>query len=1027
MNISKLKSISLAAGLIWAWTGSTNAQVIYQTTFTGKSATTISGTAPDVASGQAGGSSPATWNLTTTNLTAQLANGNASATPCSSLLPFTPQPGYLYRVIASVTLSANSGNWMGLGFSPTDPSGSGGRLNDLASPCWELARTTSGGNEQTFGTGGTGTLLNANVINAAGTYPLEIDLDTRGTNWIATYFMAGAQQAGAYTFTNTPTITAVGLTDNGVTGGNLWNSFEVDATVSLPLITVQPAGQTVTAGYSTQLSVQAWGGPATAGYYWQAGVSGSGVFTNTVDGSGVTGSATPTLTINPVVAGPVDYRVIVTNVNGAVTSSVVTVNGQNIAPTLTTDIHPNPFTAPAGYTFTLSAGVNTNASLPLSYVWELNGNALTNGGRISGAATAALTIASGQVTDSGTYQLIVSNGAGSVSTSPDVVNIEPGFGLYDGTAWTTNGTATFIASNDLQLTSDAYQAQAGSAYFDYPVQITNFGVTFTATADLIGGDGGFAFVLQNKGATALGGTGPNLGVSGVGSSVELEFNCAVAPATMALAVNGAIGPFGPTGAVDAQGTAPMTVTVFYSGNVLGVTLQQNGNTFATNYTVNIPSTVGANTAYLGFSGGIAYYGTQHTISDLSYSTLSGAPVVVGDVPLTLSRPQGAMLRIQPTIAGSLPLSFQWTHNSQPITGATNEMLVITHTQASDAGNYQLLATNSAGSTNTSVCDVSFYSPVTLEPDGQVVYYNDFNVKQYWTGTAFTNGGTIDGTAPDIATNFAGGSASALWYNANNSNGLAANGTIITLEQNSTLLPLAIQPGYFYKMTANISMPANSGNWVGIGFCTNRPIDSQSAASRMTDLGGGPWMLASTVANEQCFGGPATANKVAALNFFPDGTATNITLEIDLDTTAGAWAATWLINGTEITNFVYATNPTRLVAAGLTMNAAINFTVNNFELQAAQRVVPNGITLSNNLVVVRDVNNNPTGIVLSGSGSGSGTGVAGWGFHLLSTTNVALPLNQWQSVAATLNANSQFSITNPIAPGTNQMFFKVTMP
>jgi hypothetical protein len=317
----------------------------------------------------------------------------------------------------------------------------------------------------------------------------------------------------------------------------------------------------------------------------------------------------------------------------------------------------------------------------------------------------------------------------------------------------------------------------------------------------------------------------------------------------------------------------------------------------------------------------------------------------------------------------------------------------------------------------------------LLPDGQVIYYNDFNEKTYFTGTAFTNGGTIDGTAPDIANTILGGSGSALWFNADDSNGLAADGVVVKIEQNSTLLPLTVVPGCFYKMTANLSFPANSGNWIGIGFCTNRPMDSLSAATRMTDLGGGPWMLGSTAStgNEQCFGGPATANQKASLNVFPVGKATNVIFEIDLDTTGGAWAATWLINGAVVTNFTYATNPTHIVAAGLTMNAATNFTVNTFEMEATQRVIPSGLVLSTNSVVLRDVNNNPTGIVLSGSGSGTGTGVAGWGFHLLSTTNVALPLSQWQSVAETLDANAQFSITNAITSGTNQMFFKVVMP
>ena len=1033
MKTANLTKFGLVAALAFAGV-SLNAQVIYKNAFTGKTATTIAGTAPDVASGLAGGSSPATWNLTTGTQTAQLANGAASSTPSSSLLPFTPQAGYYYRVIASLTLPSNSGNWLGIGFSPTDPSGTGGRLSDLGSPCWELARTTSGGAEQTFGSGGTGTLLNADVISTAGTYALEIDLDTRGANWAATYFMKGVQQGGVYTFTTSPTITAVGLTDNGVSTSCIWNSFEVDATVSLPLITAQPVGVSTSTGLSAQLSAQAWGGPATAGYYWQAGVSGSGIFTNTVDGSGVTGSSTATLTINPVVAGPVDYRLVVTNINGAVTSSVVTVTGQNVAPILTTDIHPNPLTEPAGYAFSLSAAIDPTTSLPVTYIWQTNGVTLSNGGRISGAQTSKLTVAAAQASDAGSYQVIISNNFGAVTSSVANVTIAPTFGLYDGSAWFTNGVAFFPSGNVLQLTSDANSAQAGSAYFNNQVDIRSFAISFTTLADLTGGDGGFAFILQNTGPTALGGTGANLGCSGIGKSVELEFNAAVAPATMALDVNGAIGPFGSTGAVDAQGTDPMTVNLLYAGNILSVTLSQDGNTFTTNYVIDIPGTIGTNLAYLGFSGGIAVFGDQHTISDVSYETISGAPLVVGDLPASLNRPTGVMTRLLPTVAGTAPISFQWTHNGTNISNATNQMLVITHTQAADAGSYQLFAANSFGQTNTSVCTVSLYSPVTLLPDGQVIYYNDFNVKGYWTGSALTNGGTIDATAPDIANTFAGGVGSALWYNANDSNGLAANGTVGKIEQNSTLVPLSVQPGYFYKMTASISFPANSGNWVGMGFCTNRPIDSANGASRMGDapVSGFPWMLASTASsgNEQFFAGPGTSNQKGALNVFPTGKATNVVFEIDLDTTGGAWAVAWLIGGVQITNYTYPSytnSPIQITAAGLTMNTATNFTINTWELEAAQRVIPNPPVLSPNLTLLRDGSGNVTGVAIAGSGSGSGTGVAGWGFHLLSTTNLALPFSQWKSVAGVLDANSQFNITDPISAGTDQKFYKVTIP
>ncbi|HXG46173.1 MAG TPA: CARDB domain-containing protein, partial [Methylomirabilota bacterium] len=65
-------------------------------------------------------------------------------------------------------------------------------------------------------------------------------------------------------------------------------------------------------------------------------------------------------------------------------------------------------------TFSASAG----GSIPLFYRWLFNGVPLNNGGRISGATSNVLTIASVQPADAGAYSLSVSNAAGAVESQP---------------------------------------------------------------------------------------------------------------------------------------------------------------------------------------------------------------------------------------------------------------------------------------------------------------------------------------------------------------------------------------------------------------------------------------------------------------------------------------------------------------------------------------------------------------------------------------------------------------------------------
>ena len=113
-----------------------NAQIIYSNVFTG-GASTIYQTAPTVAKNYAGGTSSAMWNdvLGVNNTGALLANGTNSTTLGDSwILPFAPQPGYIYTLTASLTFTGNPGNWVGLGFGQYDPVNVsvGGRFADSA-------------------------------------------------------------------------------------------------------------------------------------------------------------------------------------------------------------------------------------------------------------------------------------------------------------------------------------------------------------------------------------------------------------------------------------------------------------------------------------------------------------------------------------------------------------------------------------------------------------------------------------------------------------------------------------------------------------------------------------------------------------------------------------------------------------------------------------------------------------------------------------------------------------------------------
>jgi autotransporter-associated beta strand protein len=320
LNMNKIKLL-LAVGALMAISGSVaSAQIIYSNDFTVGGAVTIAGTAPTVANTTyAGGSSSAQWNNTyATNSTTFLANGTAVSNNNCTLLPFTPQTGYLYKLIGSVNMSADSQNWLGLGFAQYDPTNAvaASRFADASvnGYDWLIVNTHAGGAEQAFaGVKTAGQFFNSDVITAAGTYTLEVDLDTSGSLWKGSVFINGVQQGSTYTYTANPIIGAVGLTQNNANGTVTWNNLALSAQyafASQPAIVVPPSNMTVVQGNPAAFNVTASGAPPLA-YQWR---SNSVPILNATNASYLIASPQPSYAMAA-------YDVIVTNNYGAVTST----------------------------------------------------------------------------------------------------------------------------------------------------------------------------------------------------------------------------------------------------------------------------------------------------------------------------------------------------------------------------------------------------------------------------------------------------------------------------------------------------------------------------------------------------------------------------------------------------------------------------------------------------------------------------------------------------------------------------------
>ena len=89
-------------------------------------------------------------------------------------------------------------------------------------------------------------------------------------------------------------------------------------------------------------------------------------------------------------------------------------------PTITAQ--PGGLTVAAGAPAAFSVAVANN---PRSYQWRLNGVNLGNGGNISGATSATLSLASAQGVDAGDYTVVIANGIGPVTSTTATLKVAP--------------------------------------------------------------------------------------------------------------------------------------------------------------------------------------------------------------------------------------------------------------------------------------------------------------------------------------------------------------------------------------------------------------------------------------------------------------------------------------------------------------------------------------------------------------------------------------------------------------------------
>ncbi|MCX6546700.1 MAG: DNA/RNA non-specific endonuclease [Acidobacteria bacterium] len=261
--------------------------------------------------------------------------------------------------------------------------------------------------------------------------PLAAQTPTSAGGPISTFSVAPALPAGLSLSATTGVLSGTPTTLQGaatyvVTGTNTGGSATAEVVISVgdpaPVISTQPAATGAAVGGSASFTVSAQGLTALS-YQWRKDG------TPLTSGGNIAGATSATLALSAITAGDAgSYSVVVSNTVGGVTfttTSSAAALAVTTPPTIATQPGSLTITQGQDATFTVAA----SATGTLSYQWRKGASNLTNGGNISGATSASLTLTAAALADAGSYQVVVTNTqnavASSVASSAATLTVNP--------------------------------------------------------------------------------------------------------------------------------------------------------------------------------------------------------------------------------------------------------------------------------------------------------------------------------------------------------------------------------------------------------------------------------------------------------------------------------------------------------------------------------------------------------------------------------------------------------------------------
>ena len=302
--------------------------------------------------------------------------------------------------------------------------------------------------------------------------------------------------------------------------------------------------------------------------------------------------------------------------NSSVASATYTINATPAMPTFSV--------APGTYTSAQTVSIS-DATPGTTIYYTTNGTTPTTS---STKYAGAITVSSTETLEAiATVSDPLMSPVASATYVIDPPNINYPGGGFKTSSFDLDGGATITSGGLLQLT-DGGGGEARSAWFAAKVPVRTFVTDFTFQLVDPQADG-FTFVIQNAGPTAVGGPGGRLGYLGIQSSVAIKFdlynNAGEGPDSTGLYIDGAEPTVPAVNLTDTpinlHSGDPFAAHITYDGTDLTLTLTDPSTlgTWSYSWPINIPSTVGGNTAYVGFTAGTGGEAATQQITSWTYT------------------------------------------------------------------------------------------------------------------------------------------------------------------------------------------------------------------------------------------------------------------------------------------------------------------------------------------------------------------------------------------------------------------------